>query len=52
MLKEIGIEDLTPLPRLNALGIGGAYRELYTDKTRKLVEDWYAPEIKTFGYEF
>lgn len=52
VLKEIGIENLTPLPRLNALGIGGAYRELYTDKTRKLVEDWYAPEIKTFGYEF
>ena len=33
-------------------GSGDDYRKLYTDKTRKIVEDWYAPEIEAFGYEF
>lgn len=52
VLKEIGIEGDTPLPRLNVYGSGGDYRKLYTDKTRKIVEDWYAPEIERFGYTF
>ena len=52
VLKEIGIESAAPLPELNVYGSGGDYRKLYTDKTRKLVEEWYAPEIKAFGYAF
>jgi hypothetical protein len=28
------------------------YREFYNDKTRRLVADWYAPEIAELGYEF
>ena len=28
------------------------YREVYTESQRKIVEDAYAWEIKTFGYEF
>lgn len=52
VLKEIGIQDTAPLPRLNVYGSGDDYRQLYTEKTRKLVEDWYAPEIKAFGYTF
>ena len=52
ILKQIGIEDAAPLPELNVYGSGGDYRKFYTDNTRKLVEEWYAPEIKTFGYKF
>ncbi|MBC8050807.1 MAG: sulfotransferase, partial [Chitinophagales bacterium] len=28
------------------------YRDFYTDETRAIVSDWYAPEIKHFGYQF
>lgn len=52
VMKEIGVENSEPLPQLNVYGSGGDYRQLYTDRTRKLVEEWYAPEIKAFGYEF
>ena len=52
VLKEIGVRSSEPLPQLNVYGGGGDYRQLYTDTTRKLVEEWYAPEIEAFGYEF
>jgi hypothetical protein len=52
VLKEIGVESAAPLPQLNVYGSGGDYRRLYTDKTRKLVEEWYEPEIKALGYEY
>lgn len=52
VLKTIGVESTNPLPQLNVFGGGGDYRKLYTDTTRRLVEKWYEPEIKAFGYEF
>jgi hypothetical protein len=52
VMKEIGLENNGPLPQLNVYGSRGDYRGLYTGTTRKLVEEWYAPEIEVFGYEF
>lgn len=52
VLKTIGIEGATPLPQLNVFGSGDKYQSFYTDKTRKLVEEWYAPEITLFSYTF
>ena len=52
VLKTIGVESTEPLPQLNVFGGGGDYRKLYDDTTRRLVEEWYEPEIKAFGYEF
>ena len=28
------------------------YRDYYDEDTRRIVADWYAPEIKLLGYEF
>lgn len=52
VLKEIGIEDTATLPKLNVYGTGSDYRSFYTEETRKLVEEWYEPEIGIFGYTF
>jgi hypothetical protein len=52
VLETIGLESKEPLPQLNVFGDGGDYRSQYTNTTRRLVEDWYEPEIKAFGYEF
>lgn len=52
VLKAIGVESTDPLPQLNVFGGAGDYRKLYDDTTRRLVEEWYEPEIKAFGYEF
>jgi hypothetical protein len=30
----------------------GDYRDAYTPELRDLVADWYAPEIRHFGYHF
>ena len=51
-LKTIGIENAAPLQKHNVFRNGADYHKFYNDKTRKLVEDWYAPEIEMFGYEF
>jgi hypothetical protein len=52
VLDVIGVNNTGPLPQLNVFGKGEGYRDLYSDKTRRLVEEWYAPEIKAFGYQF
>lgn len=39
------------LPRLN-VSLHGSYREHYTDRTRRLVEEAYTKDIEMFGYEF
>jgi len=52
VLKTIGLEGAGDLPQLNVYGDGGDYRSHYNDRTRRLVEEWYEPEIKAFGYAF
>jgi hypothetical protein len=53
VLAEIGLAGQVELPRTNvSRGRSGSYRDAYTQATRALVADWYAPEIRHFGYEF
>jgi hypothetical protein len=55
VLKQIGIERPLEVPRTNVNrdreGISD-YHKLYTDRTRVIVETWYAPEIALLGYGF
>lgn len=53
VLSAIGLAGEVQLPRANvskdrALG----FREYYSETSRRLIGDWYAPEIRHFGYEF
>ena len=52
VLKKIGITSPVALPRAKG-GIreGDGYRSYYTEHTNALVSQWYAREIKEFGYE-
>ena len=52
VLDVIGVPNADPLPKLNAFGQRQDYRSHYTGATRRLVEEWYEREIKTFGYQF
>jgi hypothetical protein len=52
-LKEIGL-DFGELPRAktNFRKSEQNYRDYYDDETRKIVSEWYAPEIGLLRYEF
>jgi len=53
VLSRIGLRGQVTLPRTNvSKGRSGSYRDMYDDASRALVADWYAPEIRHFGYEF
>lgn len=53
VLEAIGLAGRVSLPRENvSKGRRGSYREFYTDASRALVADWYAPEIRHFAYTF
>lgn len=53
VLARIGLTGQVQLPRTNvSAGRSGSYRTVYDDASRALVGDWYAPEIRHFGYEF
>lgn len=53
VLDQIGLGGGVELPRTNvSAGRSGNYREFYTDAARDLVAEWYAPEIRHFGYSF
>lgn len=53
VLSELGLVGQVELPRANVSKTRGAhYRSYYTDASRALVADWYAPEIAHFGYAF
>lgn len=53
VLGEIGLADQVELPRANvSKDRSGSYRDYYDERSRALVADWYAPEIRHFGYEF
>lgn len=48
--KKIGME-IKKLPRKNSSN-HRSYREYYSARTRKIVEDYYSREIEAFGYRF
>jgi hypothetical protein len=53
VLATLGLAGRVTLPRENvSRSRQGSYRDMYTDASRALVSDWYAPEIAHFGYEF
>ncbi len=53
-LQGIGIEEKIMLPKANVSKKkdGATYRQFFTDETRDMMADWYAPEIAKFGYKF
>jgi len=54
VVKDIGIKEKIKLPLANVSEKKDArgYRQYYTDATRDLIAEWYAPEIRAFGYKF
>lgn len=53
VLSEIGLAGKVELPRTNVSRTRSVgYRECYDDSSRSLIESWYQPEIRHFGYEF
>jgi len=53
VLERIGLDGRVELPRTNvSRGRDGSYRDRYDDRSRALVDTWYAPEIRHFGYSF
>jgi hypothetical protein len=53
-LDAIGVKHKIAVPHTNVGRDrqGVDYRRLYTDDTRAIVADWYAPEIAMLGYRF
>ncbi len=53
-LQEIGLEEKIALPKANVSNKkdGSGYRQFFTDETRDMMAEWYAPEISKFGYKF
>lgn len=53
VLAAIGLTGKVELPRANvSRDRKGSYRDYYTEASKALVADWYAPEIRHFGYTF
>lgn len=53
VLERLGLAGRVSLPKTNvSSGRQGSYREFYDEAGRQLVADWYAAEIRHFGYEF
>lgn len=53
VLDTIGLGGQVTLPRENVSKSRlGTYRDYYSDASRQLMAEWYAPEIRHFGYEF
>jgi hypothetical protein len=55
VLKQIGVKRRLEVPRTNVTRDRDGsrdYHTLYTDRTRAIVETWYAPEIALLGYGF
>ncbi len=54
VLQELGVGRKLEVPRSNVTRDRdpGDYRCLYSDETREIVAEWYAPEIKLLGYRF
>jgi hypothetical protein len=55
VLQELGVGRTLEVPRSNVSRDRDAasdYRSLYSDETREIVAEWYAPEITLLGYRF
>ena len=55
VLQELRLGRTLEVPRSNVTRDRDAasdYRSLYSDETREIVAEWYAPEIKLLGYRF
>lgn len=59
VLDRIGLDPASSAPSLNQSAHAKeradnakSYRTYYSSSTRRLVADWYKPEIELFGYEF
>ena len=52
VLAEIGLAGQVALPTANVSRDRADYSGYYDDASRQLVADWYAPEIRHFGYGF
>jgi hypothetical protein len=53
VLAKLGLSGRVTLPRENvSRSRKGSYRDVYSESSRALIADWYAPEIAHFGYEF
>jgi len=53
-LKDIGINKKIALPIVNVSKTEEfrGYRQYFSDQTRDMMAEWYAPEIAAFGYKF
>ena len=53
VLSRIGLSGQVELPRTNvSRNRDRDYRDYFDDRTKALVADWYAPEVRHFGYTF
>ena len=54
VIKVIGIKEKIAIPIVNVSekkDVRG-YRQYFTDRSRDMMAEWYAPEIAAFGYKF
>ena len=53
-LQDIGIKEKISLPKANVSQRkdSAGYRKFFSDDTRDMMAEWYAPEISKFGYKF
>jgi hypothetical protein len=53
VLKELGLDDKVSLPFVNRTANRQSdYQSYFAEETAQRVAEWYAPEIKIFGYRF
>jgi hypothetical protein len=53
VLARIGLSGKVELPRTNvSRSRDSNYRDYFDERSKALVEDWYASEIRHFGYTF
>lgn len=52
VVQRIGLKRPPKLPHKRKGSRKADYRTYYDDETAALVADWYAPDLKAFGYEF
>ena len=48
--RRIGVSE--KLPHQNKSAKGGGYRDFYSEKSRKIVGDYYQKDVELLKYEF
>jgi hypothetical protein len=51
LCRYFGLLSMTRARNVTGLNTG-TYRDLYNDKTRQIVADWYKKDIDTWGFDF